>query len=124
MAWTTQTPFPYAPTPEGPAIDSNPEPRPDQSDLGHSLNIRHDPDRQLAQVLAAVRRAGREQDTLIVITGDHGQAFGYPHDTYGQGRTAYEEDVHVPLMVWFPRLYPSGVRSTTIGSHVDLARRS
>jgi len=38
-----------------------------------------------------------------------------------QGRSIYEEDVHVPLMIWSPSLYRSGRRSQTIGSHVDLA---
>ena len=56
-----------------------------------------------------------------MVVGDHGQAFGYPHNSYMQGRTLYEEDVRVPLLVWFPRRYPSPVRSPTIGSQVDLA---
>ena len=51
------------------------------------LNVVHETDRHLARIFEAVRRAGLEQDTLIVVTGDHGQAFGYPHDTYVQGRT-------------------------------------
>jgi arylsulfatase A-like enzyme len=38
-----------------------------------------------------------------------------------QGRTVYEEDVHVPLMYWFPRLYQSATRAKTVGSQVDLA---
>jgi arylsulfatase A-like enzyme len=121
MAWTTQTHYPYEPTPDVPAIDFKMEPGPDQYDLGHYLNVLHDTDGHLARVFDAIRRAGIEQDTLIAITGDHGQAFGYPHKTYGQGQSAYEEDVHVPLMLWFPRLYQSAARSATIGSHVDLA---
>ena len=38
-----------------------------------------------------------------------------------QGRTIYEEDVNVPLLIWYPRLYKKAARSVTIGSHVDLA---
>ena len=49
----------------------------------------HEVDRHLGRLFDTVARAGLEQDTLIVITGDHGQAFGYPHDIYGQGRTMY-----------------------------------
>ena len=55
------------------------------------------------------------------MTGDHGQAFGYPHDTYIQGRTIYEEDVNVPLMLWFPGRFRPAPRPVAIGSHVDLA---
>jgi arylsulfatase A-like enzyme len=38
-----------------------------------------------------------------------------------QGRTVYEEDVNVPLLMWYPRQYKAAIRSVTIGSHVDLA---
>ena len=57
-----------------------------------------------------IRRAGLEQDTLIVVTGDHGQAFGDPHDSYMQGRTIYEEDVKVPLLL--PRFIDSTLQTT------------
>jgi arylsulfatase A-like enzyme len=33
----------------------------------------------------------------------------------------YEEDVHVPLMLWFPRAYKSAVRTNVVGGQVDLA---
>ena len=33
----------------------------------------------------------------------------------------YEEDVHVPLMFWFPRLYRQPTRTSAVGSHIDLA---
>jgi arylsulfatase A-like enzyme len=38
-----------------------------------------------------------------------------------QGRTVYEEDVHVPLMMWYPRRYKAAARVPGVGSHVDLA---
>jgi phosphoglycerol transferase MdoB-like AlkP superfamily enzyme len=122
MAWTTQTHHPYDMSPGVPELNLLRESTPDDWELGHYLNIVHETDHQLARLFDAVRRTGLEQDTLIVVTGDHGQAFGYPHENvYIQGRTAYEEDVRVPLMFWFPRTYRSAVRSTTIAGHVDLA---
>ena len=121
MGWTQQTHQPYEPTPGVPSLDLLREPVPDDYDLGRYLNVLHETDRQLGRLFDAVRRARLAEDTLIVVTGDHGQAFGYPHDSYIQGRTVYEEDVHIPLMLWFPRLYTSAMRSTIVGSHVDLA---
>jgi arylsulfatase A-like enzyme len=121
MAWTTQTHHPYEPTPGVPLIDMEREPVPDQYDLGRYLNVLHETDRHLERLFETIRRDGLADDTLIVVVGDHGQAFGYPHNTYIQGRTVYEEDVHVPLMFWFPHLYRSAMRSKTIGGHVDLA---
>jgi lipoteichoic acid synthase len=121
MAWTQQTHHPYEPTPGVPLIDFVPAAVTDAYDLNRYLNVLHETDGHLERLFEAVRRAGLEQDTLIVVTGDHGQAFGEPHDSYMQGRTVYEEDVNVPLLIWYPRLYRSAMRSATIGSHVDLA---
>ena len=120
-AWTTQTHHPYEPSPGVPLLNLLREATPDDWELGRYLNVVHETDRHLARIFEAIRRAGLEQDTLIVVTGDHGQAFGYPHETYVQGRTVYEEDVHVPLMVWYPRKYKATARVPGVGSHVDLA---
>jgi arylsulfatase A-like enzyme len=121
MAWTQQTHHPYEPTPGVPVIDFVRDTVTDAYDLGRYLNVLHETDRHIARLFETIRRAGLEQDTLIVVTGDHGQAFGDPHDSYMQGRTIYEEDVNVPLLLWYPRNYKAAVRSGTIGSHVDLA---
>jgi phosphoglycerol transferase MdoB-like AlkP superfamily enzyme len=120
-AWTTQTHHPYEPSPGVPELNLVREHGPDDWDLNRYLNVIRETDKHLARIFEAVRRAGLEQDTLIIITGDHGQAFGYPHETYTQGRTVYEEDVHVPLMLWYPRMYRTPSRGQLIGSHVDLA---
>ena len=119
--WTTQTHHPYEPSPGVLPLNLLREPSPDEWDLGRYLNVVHETDRHLSRIFEAVRRAGLEQDTLIVVTGDHGQAFGYPHEGFGQGRTVYEEDVHVPLMLWYPRMYKTAARVPVVGSHVDLA---
>jgi lipoteichoic acid synthase len=121
MAWTTQTHHPYEPTPGVPMLNLLREPVPDGYDLGRYLNVLHETDRQLGRLFDMLRRTALDENTLVVVTGDHGQAFGYPHDTYAQGRTVYEEDVHVPLMFWFPRVYRSAMRSDVVGGHVDLA---
>jgi arylsulfatase A-like enzyme len=122
MAWTQQTHHPYEPTPGVPLLDLVREPNiPDEYDLGRYLNVLHETDRQLGRLFEAIRRDGLADDTLVAVVGDHGQAFGFPHDSYLQGRTVYEEDVRVPLLIWFPRQYASAVRSSAIGGLVDLA---
>jgi arylsulfatase A-like enzyme len=121
MAWSQQTHHPYEPTPGVPLIEFVREPATDAYDLNRYLNVLHETDFHIGRLFDTIRRSGLQQDTLIVVTGDHGQAFGDPHDGYMQGRSVYEEDVNVPLLVWYPRLYKSPARSGTIGSHVDLA---
>ena len=121
MGWTTQTHHPYEPTPGMPLIDMKREAVPDQYELDRYLNVLRETDRHLEELFETIRAMGLDEDTLIVVVGDHGQSFGYPHDTYIQGRTAYEEDVHVPLVFWFPRKFRSPMRSSVVGSQVDLA---
>jgi lipoteichoic acid synthase len=121
MGWTTQTHHPYEPTPDAPVLSFQREPVPDQYELERYLNVLHETDRHLARLFDTVRRLELDQDTVIAVIGDHGQAFGYPHNTYIQGRTIYEEDVHVPLMFWFPRKYRAPLRTNVVGSQVDLA---
>jgi phosphoglycerol transferase MdoB-like AlkP superfamily enzyme len=123
MAWTQQTHHPYEPSPGVPMLDliRDRETSPDAYDLDRYLNVLHETDRQVARLFEAVRAAGIADDTLIVAVGDHGQAFGYPHDSYLQGRTAYEEDLHVPMLVWSPRRYRLGAHAPVVGGLVDLA---
>jgi arylsulfatase A-like enzyme len=49
------------------------------------------------------------QNTLIVITSDHGQSFG-EHRVYGHGKALYRNLIHVPLIVKWPNHLPSGIR--------------
>ena len=122
MGWTQQTHHPYEPTPGVPLLDLVREPVADEYDLNRYLNVLRETDSHLGRMLDGIRGAGLDQHTLVVIVGDHGQAFGFPHEgSYMQGRTIYEEDGHVPLLLWYPKRYESGTRSKTIGGHVDLA---
>lgn len=58
-------------------------------------------DQQFGQLLDHLRAAGQYDDTLIVVAGDHGEAFG-EHGDFVHGHLAYEEVMHVPLVIKFP----------------------
>jgi arylsulfatase A-like enzyme len=121
MVWTVQTHHPYEPSPERPFIDFFDEPEPpDAYDFGRYLNVLSETDAHLGRLFDELRARGLDRDTLVVVVGDHGEAFGQPHGSYGHGTALYEENVRVPLLLWSPRLFPKGGRSATIGSHVDL----
>ena len=90
-------------------------------DLGRYLSLLHQLDQHLSDLFRALRDRDLADDTLVVITGDHGEAFGDPHDQRGHGFTVYQEEVNVPLVLWNPRLFPGGQRLGTIGGHVDLS---
>jgi arylsulfatase A-like enzyme len=122
MGWTIQTHHPY-PLSEGqPALDLlQGEQPPDAYDLSRYLNVLHEVDRQIGRLLAGLRSRGLADDTLVIITGDHGEAFGDPHDTYGHGRKLYQENVNVPLVLWNPKLFAGGPHRKTLGGHIDLS---
>jgi arylsulfatase A-like enzyme len=49
-------------------------------------------------LLDALREAGRYEDALIVLVGDHGEEFG-DHGRILHGQTLYQEQLHVPLVI-------------------------
>ena len=119
MAWTNQTHDPYVTSPGRPSVDfarSGAE----RADLVRYLNILHTIDEQIGRLLDGLRARGLADDTLVVVTGDHGEAFGEPHDYAGHGSVLYDENVRVPLVLWNPRLFAGAGRSRAVGSHVDL----
>jgi arylsulfatase A-like enzyme len=121
MAWTIQSHHPYDPSPDQPFIDFfGKDVPPDDYDLGRYLNTLHEVDRQLGRLFAGLRERKLADDTLVVITGDHGESFGHPHESWGHGARLYQEAVQVPFVVWSPRLVRQGRHLKTIGSHVDV----
>jgi choline-sulfatase len=69
----------------------------------------------LVEGLLAAGNAGR---TLVVLTGDHGESRG-EHGEKTHGIFAYEATLHVPLVVFAPRLLDSRVVQDEVG-HVDV----
>lgn len=122
MAWTNESHHPYEPSPHYKPVGFFGEGKlpPDDYDLGRYLNTVRSVDHELGRLFDGLRDRGLDKDTLVVVTGDHGEAFGDPHATWGHGARIYEENVRVPLLLWSPALFPAGRRVATIGSHVDV----
>ncbi len=77
-------------------------------------------DELLGGFLRALERRGILENTLVVITSDHGEEF-WEHGQFGHGYTVYREQVDVPLVMRHPRLATGGRRVPDIVSLVDLA---
>ena len=58
-------------------------------------------DQQFGALMDDLRRRGVYDDTMIIITSDHGEEFG-DHGGFWHGTTLYDEQVHVPLFVKLP----------------------
>ena len=61
-------------------------------------------DKAVGGLLARLRDLGLEDDTMIILTADHGESLG-EHDYYfGHGKYAYEASSRVPLIVYEPSI--------------------
>ena len=122
ICWTDQTHDPYLLGPGVTPIDffaGKPAP-PFAKDLNAYLNVVHETDRQLGRMFDGLRERGLADDTLVVVVGDHGEAFADPHQQRGHAWSIYEEEVRVPLVFWNPRLFPNGARSGKIAGQIDV----
>lgn len=75
-------------------------------------------DRSLGALLDGLRAAGLQDDTVVVLAADHGQALG-EHDHPGHGMLWHSE-LHVPLVIWDAR-EPVPHRVEQLVGLVDLA---
>lgn len=66
-------------------------------------------DRQLSRVFDLLKAQGLEDNTLVVVVGDHGESLG-EHQEPNHGYLLYEATQHVPLIVVVPKSAKAGVR--------------
>ena len=76
-------------------------------------------DAEIGRVLDFLRERGLWEDTLFVLTSDHGEEF-FEHGGVLHGQTQYQEVIRVPLVVNGPGV-PAGRRVPTPVSLVDIA---
>jgi arylsulfatase A-like enzyme len=70
--------------------------------------IRYD-DTEIGKLLAALHEHGLLHNTLVIITGDHGEAFG-EHGLITHANALYLPLIHVPLILRWPGHVPAGLR--------------
>lgn len=75
-------------------------------------------DERFGRFFSWVEESGRFEDTLVLVTADHGEFFG-EHGLVSHGHCLYDEVCHVPLIASGPGL-PAGETRSTLASHVDL----
>lgn len=81
-------------------------------------------DHQLGRVIAELRGQGLYDQTLIIVTSDHGEAFGEQHGTvteYGHLWYLYDTTQHVPLIIKPPGARLQARRVAEQVQLVDLA---
>ncbi len=74
-------------------------------------------DAQVGRLLAGLRERGLDDETVVVLTADHGEEFG-DHGSKHHGRTLYREVLRVPLILAGPGI--AAGRATEPVSVVDV----
>ena len=112
ILWTAQTHYPYY-------FDGT------KTDFGvegfyedRYLNALRHGTEAVVTVMENLRSRGLDSTTLVVVTGDHGEAFGQ-HGHHGHGNTLYEEDLRVPLYLIHPGTF-GGDTLSELGGVKDL----
>ena len=76
-------------------------------------------DEQIGRLLEGLKRLSLDQDTVIVLTADHGEGLddhGEPTHSY----FVYDSTMRVPLILWAPDRLPGGNRISSLARTIDI----
>jgi len=77
-------------------------------------------DEQAGGMIRELEALGVRQDTIVVVTADHGEELG-DHGGLGHGTSVYGELVRVPMILSYPGHVESGRRVRQLTRHLDVA---
>jgi uncharacterized protein len=81
-------------------------------------NSIHSDDLLVGRIMRALEKSGGLRDTVVIVTGDHGEAF-LERGRYGHNQAYTPEELRVPLVFYMPGGRPGRVDEPT--SHLDVA---
>jgi arylsulfatase A-like enzyme len=96
-------------------------PFPEQSERDRYQNDLFVSDSALGELLDGLKQRGVYDETVVIVVGDHGEAFQQHEGNFAHTLYLYEENVHVPMIVSAPGITVGSVRVPQIASLVDLA---
>ena len=76
-------------------------------------------DYQIGRIYRALERAGILDETILIITSDHGESLG-EGGTMGHGVLLHERVLKIPLVMRYPRIFPPGLRVSEATSLIDV----
>ena len=84
----------------------------------HYNNLRLQ-DNQIKKLFSYLKKSNRLKNTILIIIGDHSEAFGQHPSNFTHATGSYEENYRVPALIYQPRIFkPQIINQTTI--HVDI----
>jgi len=83
------------------------------------IDLHMEVDRHIGGLLDTLDAVGCTDDTVVVLTSDHGDLAG-AHGLRQKGPTVYREQMNVPLTVAWPGVIPEGTHSHALTGAIDL----
>jgi len=77
-------------------------------------------DAQVGQLVEALTKRSLLDDTLVIVTSDHGENIG-DHGMIDHLLSMYETTLHIPLVIRYPKHFQAGAVSNELVSLVDIA---
>jgi arylsulfatase A-like enzyme len=77
-------------------------------------------DRQLARLFELLEARGLLEESLVIVTSDHGESFLERGNYISHGYTFYDEEVRVPLLVRLPERVQAERRTGRVSDLTDL----
>lgn len=77
-------------------------------------------DEGVGEILQALEKSGQLDNTVIIFTSDEGYFFG-EHGLSYERRLAYEESIHIPLLVRYPGAVRAGTTLDGFALGIDIA---
>jgi len=68
-------------------------------------------DAQIGSLLDELKKRDKLDNTLVILTSDHGESFG-EHGFYFHGHSLYREQINVPMLLRWPAHLPAGTHRT------------
>jgi hypothetical protein len=104
-----------------PYFTARPGPFSEETEQGMYLNALREADQALEKLVEGLRGLGMYEDSVLLVVGDHGEAFGQHDGNYGHSLFLWEENVRVPLVLAAPGLIVREERIGGMASTIDLA---
>ncbi len=76
-------------------------------------------DEQVGRLLEKLEELGLRENTLVVLTADHGEALG-EHEEITHGEFVFDTTIMVPLIIYHSERVPKGHRVETLVRNIDI----
>ena len=112
----------YLPTSgHNPYVTTMPGPFRGDQDFWRYMNALHESDVAFGALVDGMRQRHLLENTLFVVFGDHGEAFGEHPGNFAHTLFIHEENVRIPLVIAAPGVIQKPIRVSRLASVIDIA---